>query len=53
LFKLAETKLGVCEGVCLNLKDIPPNDLDDKILGRMIKEVGMFYKMELERLYNS
>jgi hypothetical protein len=53
LFKLAETKLGVREGVCLNLKDIPQNDFDDEILGRMIKEVGMFYKMELERLYNS
>jgi len=39
--------------VCLDLKDIPPNDLDDEILGRMFKEVGMFYKMELERLYNS
>ena len=27
----------------------PPDDLDDKILARMIKEAGMFYKMELER----
>jgi hypothetical protein len=25
------------EGVCLNLKDIPPDDLDDVILGRMIR----------------
>ena len=33
----------------LNPKDIPPDDLDDVILGRMIKEAGMFYKMELER----
>jgi hypothetical protein len=24
--------------VCLNPKDIPPDDLDDVILGRMIKE---------------
>jgi len=31
----------------LNPKDIPPDDLDDGILGRMIKEAGMFYKMEL------
>jgi hypothetical protein len=37
------------EGVCLNPKDIPPDDLDDVILGRMIKGVGMFYEMELER----
>ena len=49
-FKLTETKQGEYEGVCLNPKDIPPDDLDDEILGRMIKEAGMFYKMELERL---
>jgi len=35
--------------VCLNPKDIPPDDLDDVILSRMIKEAGMFFKMELER----
>ena len=46
-FKLNETN-GEYEGVCLNPKDIPPDDLDDVILGRMIKEAGMFYRMELE-----
>ena len=49
-FKLTETRSGEYEGVCLNPKDIPPDDLDDVILGRMIKEAGMFYKMELDRL---
>ena len=49
-FKLTETKSGEYEGVCLNPKDIPPDDLDDVILGRMIKEAGVFYKMELERV---
>jgi len=49
-FKLTETKPGDYEGVILNPKDIPPDDLDDVILGRMIKEAGMFYRMELERL---
>ena len=45
-----ETKPGEYEGVCLNPKDMPPDDLDDDvILGRMIKEAGMFYRMELER----
>ena len=44
-FKLTETKQGEYEGVCLNPKDIPPDDLDDVILGRMIKEAGMFYRM--------
>ena len=48
-FKLPETN-GEYEGVCLNPKDIPPDDLDDVILGRMIKEAGVFYKMELERV---
>jgi len=37
------------KGVCLNPKDIPPDDLDDMIQGMMIKEIGMFYRMELER----
>jgi len=50
ILKLAETKPGEYEGLCLNPKDILPDDLDDVILGRMIKEAGMFYKMELERL---
>ena len=49
-FKLTETKLGEYEGVCLNPSQIPPDDMDDVILGRMIKEAGMFYRMELERL---
>jgi hypothetical protein len=46
---LTETKSGEHEGVCLNPKDIPPDDLDDVILGKMIKEVGMFYMMEFAR----
>ena len=48
-FKLTKTKKGEYEGVCLNPKDIPPDDLDDEILGRMVKEAGVFYKMELGR----
>ena len=45
-----ETKPGEYEGVCLNPKDIPPDDLDDEILGKMITEAGVFYKMELDRV---
>ena len=30
--------VGNDEGVCLNPKDIPPDDLDDVILGRMMEE---------------
>ena len=49
-FKMNKTKEDEYEGVCLNPKDIPPDDLDDVILGKMIKEAGVFYKMELERI---
>jgi len=35
--------------VCLNPSQIPPDDMDDVILGKMVKEAGMFYKVELER----
>jgi len=51
-FKLTKTKPGEYEGVCLNPKDIPPDDLDDMIRGRMIKEAGMFYKMALGKERN-
>jgi hypothetical protein len=47
-FKLTETN-GEYEGLCLNPTQIPPDDLDDVILGKMVKEAGMFYGMELER----
>jgi len=33
----------------LNPSQIPPDDMDDVILGKMVKEAGMFYRMELER----
>ena len=46
---MTANKSGDYEGLCLNPSQIPPDDLEDVILGRMIKEAGMFYKMELER----
>jgi hypothetical protein len=48
-FKLTETN-GEYEGVCLNPKDISPDDLDDEILCKMVKEAEFSYKTELERL---
>jgi hypothetical protein len=51
-FKLTETKPREFEGVCLNPKDIPPDDLDNVILDKMIEEAWIFYRMELERLCN-
>jgi hypothetical protein len=44
-FKLTETKSGQYEGVCLNPKDILPDDLDDVILSRMIKEAELMIKI--------
>ncbi|MBT3981694.1 MAG: hypothetical protein HOD90_01545 [Nitrospina sp.] len=49
IFKLTETKPGEYEGVCLNPKNIPPDDMCDEILGRMIKEAGMFYELAKKR----
>ena len=40
-FKLTETKPGEYEGVCLNPKAIPPDDLGNVILGKMVKEAGI------------
>ena len=42
-FKLTETKPGEYEGVCLNPKNIPPDDLDDVMLGRMMEEAIVYY----------
>ena len=39
-----ETKPGEYEGVCLNPKNIPPDDLDDVILGRMMEEAIVYYR---------
>ena len=40
--KLTETKPGEYSGVCLNPKNIPPDDLGEDIRARMIKEAGVF-----------
>ena len=45
---MTESKPGEYEGVCLNPSQIPPDDLDDVMLDRMIKEAWVFYKRELE-----
>ena len=42
-FKLTETKPGEYEGLCLNPSQIPPDDLDDVILGRMMGEAIVYY----------
>ncbi len=48
-FKLIESEPGKFQWICTNPKDIPPDDLDDEILGRMIKEADEMYKWELSK----
>jgi len=38
-----ETTPGEYEGLCLNPSQIPPDDLDDVILGRMMEEAIVYY----------
>ena len=39
--------------MCLNPKDIQPDNLDDVILDRVIKKAGMFYKLGLNKIGDS
>ena len=48
IFKLTRNESGIYRGECLNPKDIPPDDVDDVILARMIKEAGIFYDEALK-----
>jgi hypothetical protein len=45
IFKMTVSKSGDYEGVCLNPKAISPDDLDDVILSRMIKEAELMIKI--------
>ena len=48
-FKLTEVEPDVFQWICNNPKDIPPDDLDDEILSRMVKEADEMYKWELRK----
>ena len=39
-----ETAPGEYEGLCLNPSQIPPDDLDDVTLGRMMEEAIVYYR---------
>lgn len=47
-FKITKIQAGWFSRVCLNPKDISPDDLDDVILARMIKDAGMFNEVALK-----
>ena len=49
-FKLVESAPDVFYWECVNPKDIPPDDLDDVILDKMIQEADGRYKWELSKL---
>jgi len=48
-FKFTEYSPGIFNGVIINPEIIPPDDVDDVILARMVNEAEMFYRMELDR----
>jgi len=49
-FKLTEVEPDTFQWICANPKDIPPDDLDDEILGKIVKETEKMYKWELKLL---
>jgi len=49
-FKLIEVEPDKFQWRCVNPKDIPPDDLDDEILGKMVKEADEIYKWQLRVL---
>ena len=48
-FRMTKDESGIYRGVCLNPMDIPPDDMDEQILARMVKEAGIFYEAELKK----
>jgi len=49
-FKLIEVEPDIFQWICANPKDIPPDDLDDEILGKMVKEANARYQWQLKLL---
>jgi len=47
-FKMSKDADGNYSGRCINPKDIPPDDLDDEILERMVKDAGLYYNEALK-----
>ena len=48
-FKMTKDESGIYRGVCLNPVDIPPDDLDELILAKMVREAAIFFEVELKR----
>ena len=50
-FKLTKVAPDTFQWICVNPKDIPPDDLDDEILGRMVKEADAMYNLAITQMY--
>ncbi|MCH8313270.1 MAG: hypothetical protein IID17_09825 [Nitrospinae bacterium] len=48
-FKLTAEETDVFRWIFANLKDIPPDDLDDEILSGIVKETDTMYQWELSK----
>ncbi len=46
-FKLTEVEPDEFQWICANPKDIPPDDIDDEILGKMAREADAMYRWKL------
>ena len=47
-FKMTKGEDGNYSGVCLNPNDIPPDDVDDEILAKMVQDAGLYYDRALK-----
>ena len=48
-FKLTEVAPHTFQWICANSKDIPPDDVDDEILDKMVKEADAICQWELSK----
>ena len=49
-FKRTEVAPDTFQWICTNPKDIPPDDMDDEILDKMVREAEMMYQWQLKLL---
>ena len=47
-FKLTEVDNDDHRWICVNSKDIPPDDIDDEILEKMVRDADAMYRWQLK-----
>ena len=50
-FKLTEVKPDTFKWICANPKDIPPDDLDDEILAKMVNEADAMHNLTINQMF--